>query len=160
MTPNPYGKYIEGKDVMRSLRETPARVAAIVEHWPVERFEKPWAPGKWNVRQILVHLAHVELVFSMRLRFTLASDAHVIQTFEQDDWISAEAGTAADALAAYLGLRAMNLALLRTLSEAQRSRTVTHPDFGTLDVDWLMEWVAGHELNHVPQLETATSSPS
>ncbi|MGA2724326.1 MAG: DinB family protein [Bryobacteraceae bacterium] len=30
--------------------------------------ERPRAPGKWNARQILCHLADVEIVFAFRLR--------------------------------------------------------------------------------------------
>jgi hypothetical protein len=47
----------------------------------------------------------------------------------------------------------MNLALCRSLTAAQRAKTFTHPEFGVLDVNWMMAWAAGHERNHLPQIE-------
>jgi hypothetical protein len=145
---------------MASLSDTPQRVATLVRAWPATRFEQSHAAGKWTARQVLIHLVHIEMVASTRLRFVLAADAHLLQTFEQDDWMRVDhGGTAADALGAYLALRRMNLALLRTLSDAQRARTAAHPDFGAITVDWIMEWLAGHELNHLPQFEAPGIGP-
>ena len=39
MYPNPYGQYVEGRDVLASLDETPRRIGALVRGWPRERDE-------------------------------------------------------------------------------------------------------------------------
>ena len=153
MTPSPYAKYLEGKPAMRALEDTPAAIEVMTRQWPRERYEMAHAPGKWTARQVLVHLAQTEMVLATRLRFTLADADYVIQPFDQDDWMRAEPdGPAVDALQAYLALRRMTLSLCRTLSSEQRSRTATHVEFGRIDVEWLLAWLAGHELNHLPQL--------
>ena len=156
MTANPYGKYVEGLDVLKCLEDTPARIESLVREWPRERDERSHAPGKWTARQVLTHLAHIEMVFANRLRFALAQDTYVVQPFEQDDWMNNESTqqSALASLDAYVALREMNLALCRSLTAAQRARTFTHPEFGVLNVDWLMAWAAGHERNHLPQIET------
>jgi hypothetical protein len=154
MHPNPYGQYVEGIDVMHSLVETPQRIAALVRAWPRERDEASHAPGKWTARQVLAHLVHFEMVWSTRLRFTLAEDGFMIQSFEQDDWMRAETPPPAlVSLEAYVALRMMNVALLRSLAPGQRTRTATHPEWGRVDVMWLAAWCAGHERNHLPQVE-------
>lgn len=151
---NPYGTYVEGVDVMRSLEETPRRIASLVRAWPRQRDESSHAPGKWTARQVLAHLAQVEMVFSTRLRFGLAEDGYRIQPFEQDDWMRAETPPPAlVSLDAYVALRAMNVALLTSLTPEQRARTASHPQWGAIDVAWLAAWCAGHERNHLPQLE-------
>ncbi len=155
---NPYGKYVEGVDVIASLEATPRRIAALVRNWPRERDERSHAPGKWTARQVLAHLAQLEMVFATRLRFALAEDGYRIQPFEQDDWMRAEtAAPALVSLEAYVALRAMNVALLRSLTAAQRARTADHPEWGVVNVDWLAAWCAGHELNHRPQIEAVGS---
>src|SRR5687767_14453653 len=63
MHPNPYGKYIEGRDPLRSLDETAARIASMVRAWPRSKDDESYAPGKWTARQILEHLVHLEMVF-------------------------------------------------------------------------------------------------
>jgi DinB superfamily len=156
MKPHPvYSKYVEGEDVLRCLEETPIRIETLVRSWPRVRDDQSYAPGKWTARQLLAHLAHIEMVFTTRLRFVLTTDGHVVQTFEQDDWMAAEPRMAAlTALDAYVSLRRMNVQLCRALTADQRKRQATHPEFGTIDVDWLMGWCAGHERHHLPQFET------
>jgi DinB superfamily len=151
---NPYAKFVEGLDVLQCLEETPRRIESLVRAWPREKDQHSHAPGKWTAGQVLTHLAQIEIVFSIRLRFALAQDGYVVQPFEQDDWMANEPPPSAlAALDTYVALRRMNLALCRSLTSAQRAKTFTHPEFGVLDVDWLMAWAAGHERNHAPQIE-------
>ena len=158
MHPNPYGTYVEGLDPMTCLEETPRRIASLVRGWPRGHDERSHAPGKWTARQVLAHLAHLEMVWSTRLRFALAQDDYMIQPFDQDDWMRAEtAPPALVSLDAYLALRAMNLSLLRGLTGIQRRRKGRHPDWGLVDVDWLVAWCAGHERNHLPQFEAVAA---
>jgi hypothetical protein len=159
MHPNPYGKYIEGRDVLASMDEVPQRIASLVRGWPRERDGWSHAPGKWTARQVLAHLAHLEMVFANRLRFALAEDGYRIQPFEQDDWMRAETPPPAlVSLDAYVALRAMNAALLRSLNSEQRARTAAHPEWGVVDVTWLAAWCAGHERNHLPQIEAVANA--
>ena len=154
MTENPYGKYVEGKDTVKCLEETPRLIDAAVRGWSSAEFERSYAQGKWSARQLLAHLAHSEMVFATRLRFALASDDYVVRPYDQDDWMAIEPDATADAaLAAYLAMRRMTLALCRTLTREQRARPVTHPEHGRIDVEWIMVMFAGHERHHLPQFE-------
>jgi hypothetical protein len=158
MHPNPYGKYVDGVDVMTSLVTTPARIASLVRGWPRAYDERSHAPGKWTARQVLAHLAQLEMNFSIRVRFALAQDGYEVQPFEQDDWMRGETPPPAlVSLDAYTALRAMNVALLRSLTAEQRARTASHPEWGSVDVEWLAAWCAGHELNHLPQFAAVAS---
>jgi len=155
MSTNPYATYVAGEDLLRSLERTPRRIEQVVSAWPPEAFERSHAPGKWTARQVLTHLAQTEIVFGNRLRFGLAEDGYVIQPFDQDSWMRVEPRVDGHAaLAAYLGLRQMNLALCRSLTPEQRARTVTHPEHGSVTVEWVMTFFAGHERHHLPQLES------
>jgi hypothetical protein len=155
---NPYGKFVEGLDVMQCLDETPKRIESLVRAWPREKDQRSHAPGKWTAQQVLTHLAHIEMVFALRLRFALAQDGYVVQPFEQDDWMKNEPPQSAlSALDTYVALRRMTLALCRSLTPAQRAKTFTHPEYGLLDVNWMLAWAAGHERNHLPQIEAVAA---
>ncbi len=154
MSNSPYGKYVEGEDVVASLDSTAQRIKTLVGAWSPDTFQRSYADGKWSGRQILIHLAQSEMVFSNRLRFPLAQDGYVVQPYEQDPWMALEADAdARSALDVYLALRAMNLALCRRLTPAQRARTFMHPERGQIDVNWIMTTFAGHERHHLAQLE-------
>jgi hypothetical protein len=154
MSNNPYAKYVDGEDLLQSLDATSRRIGELAGGWTPAEFERSYAPGKWTGRQILIHLAQSEMVFSNRLRFALADPAYVVQPFDQDAWMNLEPD--ADGRAAldlYLALRRMNLALCRRLSPAQRAHRFMHPEKGEIDVTWVMTMFAGHERHHLPQLD-------
>jgi hypothetical protein len=155
---NPYGRFVLG-DVLECLSRTPDRIEALTRNWADTQFERTYAPGKWTARQILIHLAQAELVFSTRLRFALAQPDYVVQPFDQDPWLDVDGKAApADALAAYLGVRRLNVPLWRSLTPPQRAHRFRHPEQGEIDVEWLLTLIAGHELNHLPQLESIAAS--
>jgi len=44
------------------------------------------------------------------------------------------------------------------VTRAQRARPLAHPDYGRIDVEWVMTMFAGHERHHLPQFEQVRSS--
>lgn len=136
------------------MAATAPRLEALVETIGSRRVQEPPAPGKWSAREILCHLADCELTFAFRLRQTLADDHHVIQPFDQDKW-AANYPTyhAADALAVFSSLRRWNLGLIRSLSGEAWSKPVTHPERGSMTFRTIVETMAGHDTNHLRQIE-------
>ena len=111
-------------------------------------------PGRWSAREILCHLADSELVFAFRLRQALAEENHVVQPFDQESWARRYAGYGASAaLEMFRSARAWNLALLRGVSPTELARTLTHPERGTMAFRVLAETMAGHDMNHIGQIE-------
>ena len=159
MSNNPYGKYVEGMDLLASLDETTTRVEALVRDWTPEMFERSYAPGKWSARQLLIHLVHVEMVFSGRIRFALTTPGYVLVPFDQDDWMGVDhAADASSAFGAFIGLRRVNLAFFRSLTATQRAHRFQHPERGEIDVNWILTALAGHDRHHLPQLEAIAAN--
>jgi hypothetical protein len=50
---------------------------------------------------------------------------------------------------AYLALRKLNAAMFRRLTPAQRERTFTHPEYGLLNVWWVISQMAGDDIHHL-----------
>lgn len=150
---NPYASYLGNQDPMSILSETPARLKQLAGALK-DQINKPPAPGKWSPREILIHLADTELSFAFRYRQALADDNHVIQPFDQERWAkSYDAYNAEQALSMFACVREWNLTLLRTLTSEQLARTVTHPERGKMVLKTVVETAAGHDLNHLKQLE-------
>ena len=152
---NPYASHLGNHDPVRVLSETPARLKQVAASLK-DRINTPPAPGKWSPREILVHLADTEMTFAFRYRQALADDNHVIQPFDQEKWAKSYGVYTADqALSLFAAVREWNLAFLRSLTPEQFSRTVTHPERGTMTLKTIVETNAGHDLNHLKQLEAA-----
>ena len=151
--PNPYAADLGDRDPLDALADTPGRIRDLVACWTPEQFARSYAPGKWPMRTILVHLAQTELALGTRVRFALSTEHYVAQGFSQDAWISLdEALDPRTALEVYLALRSMNVPLFRALTPAQRARPFTHPEYGDLTVWWVAEQLAGHDIHHFKQL--------
>jgi len=150
----PYAAYLGDQDPMAVLSTTAPRLSEL-SRTIGSRINQPIAPGKWSPRQIITHLADCDLAFGFRYRQTLALDNHTVQPFDQDAWATNYAAYDADqALATFLALRNWNLALLRALTPEQLAKTCQHPERGQETFKTLMEISAGHDINHLRQLET------
>ncbi len=150
---NPYAGDLGDRDPVASLRETPRLYGELVAAWTPGQFDRPYAPGKWTARQVLVHLAQAELMIQPRVRLALTSADYLVQPFEQDDVLALEAAAdARAALSAYQALRAFAMPLFESLTPAQLSTRCRHPQMGTIDVRWFLVMLAGHERRHLTQL--------
>jgi uncharacterized damage-inducible protein DinB len=151
---NPYASHVGNRTPLDVITETPRRLAQLVETVGPDRLELPPAPGKWSTRDIVSHLADAEIAFAFRLRQALAEDHHVIQPFDQDLWaMSYTAADAKVALAALSALRAWNVALIKSVKPGDMSKPVTHPERGTMTFQTIVETMAGHDRNHIKQIE-------
>jgi hypothetical protein len=151
---NPYAKVLDGQEPIAVVAETAGKLHAIAGAIGPAGWERRPAEGKWNAREIVCHLADTEIVFAMRLRQTLAEPHHVIQPFDQDAWAAQygayEMGLALDVFAR---MREWNLQLLAAAGPEALSKPVTHPERGTMTFGTIIETMAGHDLNHIAQLE-------
>lgn len=135
------------------LAETPRRLNSIAELLGTTGLDKPWAPGKWTGGQILCHLADCEIAFGFRYRQAISEPHHVVQTFDQDGWAKLYPLSAEDALQAFTGLRRWNLDLLKKAGQEIFEKPVSHPERGEMIFRDLVQITAGHDLNHLQQLE-------
>ena len=155
----PYSKDLGDREPIAAMRETAARLGALVERWSVEQLDRSHAPGKWTARQTLTHLAQCELMFGTRARMALATPTYVAQSMDQDAWMVRETGLSGrDALDALCAASRMNASLFATLSAADRAVTFSHPEYGALTVDWIIYQSAGHQLHHLAQIEQIARS--
>jgi hypothetical protein len=115
------------------------------------------APGKWNIRQILRHVADTEIVVGMRMRQIIAEDKPTLAPFDQDAWaekLGYEKAGALDSLAKFRSNREDTAALLESLPAEAFERVSFHPERGTKS---LLEWVrlfSGHVEKHAEQIRS------
>ncbi len=154
---NPYASFLEDKEPLEVLTGTPTRLEALANLLGREGIELSPAPGKWSAREIFCHLADCEVVFAFRLRQTLAEDHHVIQPFDQEKWAASYAAYDAHAaLAVFSAVRNWNMQLIQQAGEQAWSKKNTHPERGEGSFGEIVETMAGHDLNHVRQIEAIT----
>ena len=151
---NPYASWLEGKDPVEVIRVTPGRLEESIKGSTPETLNRSPSPGKWSVRDILCHLADCEVVFAFRLRQALAEDHHVIQPFDQDRWAATYAHYETRlAFEVFSAVRLWNIALIAGLDPEALAKTLNHPERGDMTFQVVVETMAGHDLNHLRQIE-------
>ena len=151
---NPYAPFLGNENPTEVLERTSRQLAKIGERLNAGNMEWRPAPGKWNAREILCHLADCEIAFAFRLRQTLAEKDHVIQPFDQEKWAGMYGGLSArSALSAFSALREWNLALIGSTTDEGMTKKVHHPERGDMTFRTIVETMAGHDINHLKQLE-------
>jgi len=114
------------------------------------------APGKWSVRQIIAHLADVELVLATRMRLVLAQDNPTLVAIDQEAWarnLDYARRKPKQSLETFRRLRAENHELLKGLPEAAFDRQGTHTERGVMSLRKLVEDYSGHTENHARQMQ-------
>lgn len=87
---------------------------------------------------------------------TLGDPGTPIQAFDQDDWVVAlhyEKRNVRDSLARFNALREATLRLLKTLTLTQWKQYGMHAERGEESIETMVHLMAGHELNHIAQIE-------
>jgi hypothetical protein len=153
MALNPYASDLGDRDPLQAYSTTAEEIRKLVAGWPAERLERSYAPGKWSARKILIHLAQTEIGLTTRARLALTLDDYQAQPFSQDDWLPLDDGVdARTALEAYTSLRRFNTAMFRRLKPNQLAIPFRHPEYGLLNVGWILAQMAGHDIHHLKQL--------
>ena len=159
-TPQQYTQRIlahsQGKNPLRLQQATPKKLAALTKRLNKKQLTKRPAPDRWSIAEILAHLADAELVIGYRLRLILASNGTTIQAFDQDAWAETFNYSRRDpktSLGTFRTLRENNLRLLSSVPRRLWENYGQHQERGKETVDHIVKMIAGHDLNHVAQVE-------
>ena len=159
-TPQEYIHRVMGllgqKDPRKVLAATPAKLGRLVRRASAAKLRKRPAPGKWSAGEIVAHLLDCEIVAGWRIRQVLGSPGTPIQAFDQDAWAAAghyDQRDARKSLGEFRALREANLALLKSLTPEQWKHHGVHAEWGAHSIEFMVCEMAGHDLNHIPQVE-------
>jgi uncharacterized damage-inducible protein DinB len=148
--------FSNGRDPLAVLTNTPARLRALVDSTPAERWTARPSADRWSAAAVLAHLADAEIVGAWRIRAILASDGLPIQAFDQNAWAAAfkyEDAEVRQSLTTFSVVRSSTLSLLRRVDEPRLDHHGMHAERGRETVRHLIRLYAGHDLNHLGQIE-------
>lgn len=145
-----------GKDPVKVQGATPAKLERLIRRAPAAKLRKRPAPGKWSASEIIAHMGDAELATSWRIRQILSAPGTPLQAYDQDAWAASgryEKRDARKSLELFRVLREANLALLKSLTPAQRKLHGLHAERGLETIEHITQMMAGHDLNHLAQVE-------
>ncbi|HWW14753.1 MAG TPA: DinB family protein [Candidatus Dormibacteraeota bacterium] len=148
--------YAEGKQPLGVQAATAKKLDRLIKGVPASRLRKCPAPGKWSVNEIAAHLADVEIVVGFRMRLILGAPGTPIAAFDQDSWVTSghyEKRDPRKSVEQFRVAREANLALLKSLTPEQWQHYGMHSERGQESIEHIVRLLAGHDLNHLQQIE-------
>ncbi len=148
--------YQQGQEPLAVMASTPKKLVHLLEGKSRSILVKRTDPAKWSVGEVLAHLADAELAFSWRIRLMLGANGTMVQAYDQDAWASYSNYPKHDpmlSLDAYRIQRQRNIQLLRLIPKEMWENYGMHEERGRESVLRLTEMMAGHDINHLRQVE-------
>ena len=139
--------------ILQHLRNNFQMVKQFIYSLPEEKLFHRYQPGKWSIKEILVHIIDDERIFSYRaLRFARNEQMNLIG-FDQDAYAmysEADKRDLDNIFEEYEAVRNATIALYNGLSESSLDR-MGHGTgtFNDATVRALVYHIAGHELHHI-----------
>jgi uncharacterized damage-inducible protein DinB len=161
-TPQEYTQRIvahaKGQDPIKIQSATNKKLARLIKGASPAKLRKRPMADKWSAAEILAHLADVEIVVGYRMRVILGAPGTPIQAFDQDSWVVAGHYHKRDprkSIEQHRVAREANLALLKLLTPEQWKHYGQHSERGQESIEHIVRLIAGHDLNHISQIERA-----
>lgn len=138
-------------NLLHHLRSNGEMMTVFFRSLPREKWEYRYAPGKWTIKDILLHIIDDERIFAYRALWIARGDTTPLAGFDQEPY--AVAGKANDRsaeslLEEYTAVRKATLTLFENLPGDAWNRTGTANDH-PVSVRALAYILAGHELHHL-----------
>ena len=159
-TPQQYTQRIvghtEGQEPLKIQAATPKRLQRLLGRATASKLRKRPAPDKWSIAEIIAHLADTEIVGAWRMRLILGAPGSPVTAFDQDSWVTAlhyEKRDPRKALEQFRVVRETNIALLKSLTPEQWKQYGMHSERGEETIEHIVRMFAGHDLNHIAQIE-------
>jgi hypothetical protein len=148
--------HVEGKQPLAVLAATAKKLERLIKGVPSGKLRKRPAADKWSIGEIVAHLADAEIVIGFRLRMVLGAPGTPITAYDQDSWVTSghyEKRDPRKSLELFRVVREANLALLKSLTAEQWKHYGMHSERGQETVEHIVRMTAGHDLNHLQQIE-------
>jgi uncharacterized damage-inducible protein DinB len=127
----------------------------LISSFSEQSASKGYAAGKWTLKEVLLHIADAERVFSYRMLRIGRGDTTPLAGFDQDPWVvtsHANDRSLSSLLHEYQAVREATLVLADSLSSEAWLRTGTASDH-PISARALGYICAGHELHHVQLIQ-------
>ena len=153
---NPYAKFLENREPLTVAAATPAKIVSLIRGLTPRQMARRPAPDKWSIREIISHLADTDMVMDCRARWIAFEDHPTLVPFDQEKWAAGRAREkepVTETLERFRLLRRSQVRLFRQASKTAFRRTGFHPERGVVTLRVQLETLAGHDLNHLAQIQ-------
>jgi hypothetical protein len=146
------------KELIDEIGRTPVKVRTAVKGLNTEQLNTPYRPGGWTVQQVVHHLADSHMNAFVRFKLGLTEEQPTIKPYDEKLWAETADVHAAPVEVSLKLLEALHerwVLLLRSVTPADFSRQLVHPERGAMTLENILriyEWHGRHHTAHVEAL--------
>ena len=144
-------------DIVTLLTDTRLETTGFFD-LPPQSLLKTYGEGKWNIQQILVHLADAESILHERIKRVIAEPKQVIWAFNQDLWctnLDYENYPLEISKSLYLASRQSIIYLATNYYIKSGDKEFIHSETGLRILKDEFDKVAVHNQGHINQIKAA-----
>jgi len=145
-----YVRQITDGTAVKNLRISGETIVDLFAEIPEEKGAHAYAPDKWTIKEVLLHIIDTERIFAYRALRFVRNDKTDLPGFEQNDYVpesKANSRTMNSLIAEFLTVRLASISLFETFDEEVMKRTGTANGY-TVSVEALGYIISGHCLHH------------
>lgn len=147
----------ELRELVDIIREAPRKYREIMNGRTADDLRKVYRPGSWNVRQLVHHVADIQLLHFFRMKKALTEpDYRTVTLVSMDAWAATADGQAApvdDSLTMLEGITARFVFLIGSLTPEQLRISYYHPvrqtEISQAQAIDMAAWHVRHHLEHI-----------
>ena len=146
-----YINQISGDNFLEALKNGLNSTVQFFEELPAEKWDYKYAPEKWSIKEVLVHILDAERVFAYRAMRVARNDMTPLPGFDENEYVPnsyAENRTPESIIEEFKALRISTIHLFQYFNTEQLGRVGTasnHP-VSPLALGFI---TAGHEIHHI-----------
>ncbi len=152
---NPYyetyiGK-VNGDNFIQNLKEQKYETLAVLSKLSDEDWNHKYAPEKWTVKEVMIHIMDTERIFAYRALRIGRNDLTPLPGFDQNIYVpyyNAAQRSGSSIMAEYESIRNSTISLFENLSDDDFGRLgeASGSPASSLALGYM---IAGHEIHHV-----------
>ena len=159
----PVGKWIRQPSVdaaacaalIDQVASAPAALATAVKGLSDAQLDTPYRDGGWTPRQIVHHIADSHMNAYVRFKLGVTEDHPTIKPYDEKSWaetIDSRTAPVEVSLNVIAGVHARWVQFLQSLDGVALSRTIQHPERGSMALTDLLQLYAWHGRHHTAHI--------
>ena len=146
-----YISLIKDADIVNVLKNAGEEALEFYSNIPEDKWNAGYAPGKWTLKEALIHVIDTEQIFAYRALRIARGDQTPLAGFNQDDYVpnsGANDRSVSSVLEEYKAMRQSTYLMFKNFDEAMWDRLGTASN-SPVSVRALAFMLAGHERHHI-----------
>lgn len=150
-----YINLVETLDIVEALQHNYQAFITQLQAIPKEKELYAYLPGKWTIKELILHIIDAERIFAYRALRIARMDATPLAGFEEDDYVkysNANARSMDSLLQEFIAVRQSTIALFQSFTDEMLVHKGTASN-SVVSVRAIGFIIAGHCIHHLSVLQ-------